>query len=67
MSESKPVSFIELQLMIIDAEREAEKWRKIASELAETATCKITSHYLKGCPFDCEFRVAMRKQMGIQP
>lgn len=34
VSEYKPISFLELQLMIIDAEREAEKWKKQRDELA---------------------------------
>lgn len=35
---SEPVSFIEFQLLLIEMERERDRWKKLAEELAEAIT-----------------------------
>lgn len=45
----------------LEMQADREKWKAIAHWLEETSTCKITSHFLKGCPYDCEYRKAVRQ------
>lgn len=35
---SEPVSFIEFQLLLIEMERERDKWKKLAEQLIEAIT-----------------------------
>ena len=62
---SETTSFMDFHVALIEMERDRDRWQKIANDLAETSTCKVTSHFVHGCPYECKHRKAKRNFHGI--